>query len=402
MRKRIFQIVLLLSMLSLFLNACSNHSHSNGSISQATFINQQLRVDGIRQPVYEIPLTFNEDYIGVLALLNRKFIYYNLVGDVYTLSSFDMTTGKSQWIGKIEPFFVSNDSSALLGDHLFFYVGTGTPDRQDTNLYDLNLKTLKLKKVLTEKLDQTLVYMKDLGDRAISYKGTLLNHVSTTFVDSYKPGAKKAKKLVSFQFDHTAKQGEFIYNIAAADKTFYVVLEKGIEQKRNYVLSQYDINGVLLNQYHMDQFSELFGDLGISTVKIMGNYVYATNFSSRSIIGKIVGDEIIPVVKCASGLELATDSVNDPTDYYLFEQRNTERFFLLDVHKGEWLEVPIPLDPVYKRFGYTVTDGQQHALIMMNDDSIHFKLFYLNVLDFLPQAKPVPLSLDRPIEIPSI
>ena len=381
------------------MSACSPQSDNPSDRS----IRQDLKVKTTSMAVYDIPLSFKDDYIGLLPLKNNHFIYYNLNNDTMSFYEFDMSTGKSQSIGNITPFISSNDSTVLLGDHLYFYAGTrSSEDTINTNFYEINLETRKLNKLFTERLGQIHIYLQKMEDQALTYKGTVDKNIVTTFIDSYKPSTKKVKRLVSFQYDNSTNQGEFLYNIAATTEAFYALVEKRTTNKVSYSLKKYDKDGTYQQSYILKDFDELIKNSGIGTVKIMGDYVYIDNFSHQSLIGKITGDEVKPVVTCTGGIELATDNVNDATDYYLFEQRDTEHFYALDLRNETWLELPISVDPVYKRFVYTVTDRQGHALIMMKDDALRIKLFYLNVLDFLPQAKVIgKLSPDRVIEIAS-
>lgn len=379
------------------LTGCTLLSPAGDTRSQAEVSPQEQN----RPFAYEVPLTFFKDYTGILALYGRRFLYFNIRDDTCTFTEFDMTTARSRVVGRVSSFLFSEGSNAWLEGRLYFPVGIKSEEAYQTNLYAYNPEKRKLKKALSGKDAPHPLYLQGLGDQALVYK----SNPYQTGLRAFRPSTGKVDtlELGNASIGLGNVPATRMLQFATQGDSLYTLVRKTDHNQPAYFLMKYDRQGLLRKTYTLKGFDELTESSAVGTMKIMGDYVYFQDYGPQAaILGKLVGDEVKPVVTFQGDLELAKDSSNDPTDYYLFVERGTEHFYALDLRNETWLEVPLPHDPLFNRFGYTVTDGQQHILILMDDKSGRTKLVYLNVPDFLPQAKQIgKLSVDHVIKIDS-
>lgn len=354
------------------------------------------------RPVYEIPFELT-DYMGILALWGDRFISYRMGDDGLVYFSSKVENGKTEEIGRETDFAVSNDSSALIGDHLYTYVTSGAPNGFCVNLFEMDVRHSRLRKLTSENVYQTLTYTKDLGNELVTLKGERQNDDARSYIEAFDSSSHKVRTVVEFPYDFAKESGTIIKNISVYQDKLYALAGIVEEGHADYALIVYNGEGTAQHKYDMNAFRAILDGGGVGKLKVMGDYVFVSNFSNRSALGKLSGDEVKVVVSSEDGFELAQDSVSTQAGHYYLFKRDSNRFYRLDPSRGELDEIPSPFSEKKEVLTYMITDSQGHAILIMGSEAGKRTLLYVNLEDYLNSVKGTPhtLSTENPLVIDS-
>lgn len=352
------------------------------------------------QPVYEIPFELT-DYIGILALWGNRFISYRMGYDGLVFFSNKVENGETAEIGREPDFLVSNDSSALIGDRLYTYVTAKAPDGHRVNLFELDVRHSRVKKLVSENIYQMLIYTKDLEDELFTLKGERKGDDARSYIEAFDSSSHKARTVVEFPYDFAQESGTIIKNISVYQDKLYALAGTVEAGRADYALIVYNREGTPQHKYDMNAFRDIVEGGGVGKLKVMGDYVFVSNFSNRSALGQLFGDEVKAVVSSEYGFELAQDSVSTQADYYYLFKRDSDRFYRLDPSRGELDEIPSPFSEKKEVLTYMITDSKGHAILIMGSEAGKRTLLYVNLEDYLNSVTSTPhtLSTEKPLLI---
>lgn len=331
---------------------------------------------------YEIPLK-RDDYLGVLAVHNNKIIYYALTeNNALSFSSYDIMTGEKNKIGSIPNFLINNDSSAIIGDSIYFFTTTGTTENYSVKLFEINLIKNRLTERSSENLYQSLAYIKATNNGVISLKGNLHKDIGETYIELFNSENNDSNIIVKKTLDVTTGKGEVIKSIAYSDLEIYAILNKTNENNEFY-LNKYNGEGLELESVNIANLKGILENQNIDELKVMGDYVFIRNFSGAAVIGEIVDGHVSPIVSSEYGLDVALDSVGEGLNNYLFFEREGTNMFMLDMEKKELLKVKLNIDDEYSKFGYLVADEENNVLVSLKSEEGAQKMYYINVMEYI-------------------
>lgn len=339
--------------------------------------------------------------MGILALWGDRFISYRMGDDGLVYFSSKVDNGETVEIGKEPDFLVSNDSSALIGDRLYTYVTAKAPDGHRVNLFELDVRHSRVKKLVSENIYQMLIYTKDLEDELFTLKGERKGDDARSYIEAFDSSSHKVRTVVEFPYDYAKESGTIIKNLSVYQDKLYALAGIVEEGHADYALIVYNKGGTAQRKYDMNAFRDILDGGGIGKLKVMGDYVFVSNFSNRSALGKLSGDEVKVVVSSEDGFELAQDSISTQADYYYLFKRDSDRFYRLDPSRGELDEMTTPFSEKKEVLTYMITDSQEHAILIMGSEAGKRTLLYVNLEDYLNSVTSMPhtLSTEKPLLI---
>jgi len=377
---------------------CACSSNEKGSVN-----NVLKRITVHDKIYYEVPLQ-KSMYDDIVALSMDSIIFYSYKsGTNRNYYKYNILSGSIVDLGIVNDAIISNDSSALINDALFFNVTTGTWENPINKLYCIDLKGNKLKEVMSDKLFQTFVYTEAISNSIILLKGDQKDILGITYIEELDPISNISKKLIEEEFNSSSGSGKVIKNISCYNDRIFAIICEYNKSKPNYKIYEYNRNGNIEKIVDINNLKDMLEKEQIDEFKVMGNYFFIKTFSGQAVICGIDENEAFQIINSEYKLDIAQNSSNQAQDYYVFFQRKSNKnLILLDSKNNNimYIDLDFVIDNDNYTIRYIVSDNEYNLIIsFLSENRDEEKIYYLNILDFLKDANEKRIDNERVLHI---
>lgn len=331
-----------------------------------------------------------EEYHSIMTIVNDIVIYssFDNLGNL-TYSELDISTGRKTACGSVSNHMLSNNSMAFLNNSLYFFVTTSVDRIIMTNrFYELNIKEKKLKEIYSESNMQTFNYLAVANNKIYSTKGIMEDsHNGKTYIESYDPSNGKRESIVSFTAKYDKREGQAITNLNIYNDKIYATIDAFENGMVIPYINIYSLSGDLIESIKMSEFSTKIFNTAIAEIKVIGDYIYISNMSNESIVGKIEKGEFVVIEEARENLFIAQDSVGN-ANTGVFYLRNSNKIYILDNSSGSLNErIFSDADNNYT-ISYITKDSNDNLLIYLIDQQNpkSASLYYKKLTDIQAQT----------------
>ena len=382
---KIAVIVLLISIV--LISACTPQQkiHEKQIVDNAISIVESEQNTGLSFQ----SLQFDSNGIDeVLTIVENSIIYcqYQNDGADIVYYKYDIKEKVTYELGRIQNPNINSGSIARIGSKLYFYMNEIVRDSQsqteqiEASLYEIDLENNSMRKITTETVNQTLIYVDILSGNVISFKGKLQDSIALNYIDVIcVDDTKEPEIIISAEYDNALNCGNIIDNISQSNGSIYV-LHKEIDNSgiALHTIVQYDNYGNPKKTIELDSpILDIIENERISRFEIMGAYAFIRTFSGAGVLCDISND-VATVVHADKGeLDIAyyARASEEPT-YSVVFSRNTGEVRLFDIKSGELSSLDVEFDNLEYVF---IDDTTNILLSAFNGDNRI--IAYLDCLD---------------------
>jgi hypothetical protein len=309
--------------------------------------------------IQSVPADFDA-ILSVKALLDDSFIYLSVDRNTATYYRHYINDNKIVVLGTVENFYLGTNT-VLIDNTLYFYASVLESDNGDTSnvLFSINLSENKMNSYKNDdnSLAGLLAYQFD--GNIITLKNVVDEENITTYLDIFDVNSKSWKQENINVVDSNTYIGSAIFGLYSNKEALYVLHDEclGGQGNVNTTLKVYDSN---INEIQTINIANDLRDYILSSriqeMAVFGNYIYTQNTSNYSLLGKIEGNTIEPIIKERNlSLNLNQTSTNTP----FFYVRRSNKCYILDTET----ETITPID---------LQIGNEHTIkcILANEKNI--------------------------------
>lgn len=267
------------------------------------------------------------EYSGITDLSNGKATIFDFTDeDTISYYLFDISSNSMKKIGEITDFIVGKNDTVLTENKMYVSAGTGQIENLDTELYEFDLKSGTVKILSSEKLYQTLVSSKILGSNVISLKGDLDDDMKTgrTYIELLNEISLQTYRLVEKKINIDTALGESIEAFDSYNNQLFALIAKYEENRTTHFIEKYNSKGELIKVIDCSNIYNYLEGQNILNFYFYNDFVFVSNLSGSSIIGKIENNQLDIILKGNYEYRL------EPTISNSDKNRNTAIFFLRD------------------------------------------------------------------------
>ena len=298
--------------------------------------------------------------LGVSPKIDDSFIYLSVDRNTATYYRHYINDNKIVVLGTVENFYLGTNT-VLIDNTLYFYASVLESDNGDTSnvLFSINLSENKMNSYKNDdnSLAGLLAYQFD--GNIITLKNVVDEENITTYLDIFDVNSKSWKQENINVVDSNTYIGSAIFGLYSNKEALYVLHDEclGGQGNVNTTLKVYDSN---INEIQTINIANDLRDYILSSriqeMAVFGNYIYTQNTSNYSLLGKIEGNTIEPIIKERNlSLNLNQTSTNTP----FFYVRRSNKCYILDTET----ETITPID---------LQIGNEHTIkcILANEKNI--------------------------------
>ncbi len=332
--------------------------------------------------IQSVPADF-DDILSYRALIDDSFIYLSVDGSTATYYRHYINDNKKVVLGTVDNFCLSTKNTVLIDDTLYVYVSVFESDNGDTSnvLLGINLSENETNsyKNADNSLAGLLTYQFDEG--IITLKNVVNEENITTYLDIFDVNSKSWKQENTNVVDKNTYIGSAIFGLYGNEEAVYVLHDEclGGQGNVNTTLKVYDTN---MNEIQTINIANDLRDYILSSriqeMAVFGNYIYTQNTSNYSLLGKIEGNNIEPIIK-ERNLSLALNQTSPNTPF--FYVRRSNKCYILDTET----ETITPID---------LQIGNEYTIhcILANEKNILLKCYSDDKTDYMYYLKRDNLS----------
>lgn len=285
--------------------------------------------------IISVPADF-ENVLSYKGLIDDSFIYLSVNEGAATYYRHYINDNKIITLGTIDNFLLSTKNTVLIDNVLYFYASVIESDTEDTSniLFGIDLSRNKMNTyknddealagILTYQFDEDIITLKNIVDDGIV----------TTYLDVFDINSKSWRQENINVVNQETHEGSAIFGLYGNKESVYVLHDDWSGGKGNIktTLKVYDTEMNEVQTVNLDNdLRDYILSSRIQEIAIFGEYIYIYNTSNNGLLGKIVENNIEPIIK-ERNLELSMNqtSTNNP----LFYVRRSNKCYLLDEETG--------------------------------------------------------------------
>lgn len=338
-------------MLIILMSACKFTGSTNENHSERTqLISQNISNSNETISIYENNQLLDRiEHFGYIFQTEDGFVYSKWASSDSNRSSimeyyhYYFDTSENVKLGGIENWSFQTHESALVNNHLYFYVITGdyTSEEDRVLLFvDVDLVHNCLVEINSEKGGFPYDTMKRKGDCV------LLNKVVTngSCLQEYNTVTGKIKQLKFFDFDDQNVVGEAVRHISVNEdkKTIsLLMLRNKTKEDASLNIDTYDYDMNLLNSVDISPIFTDSNELiqGVTFFDYINDYLYYENFSITRYLGVVNNKKIDSPGFIDKSFEIAYETENnqEPKLFYQYGDENNY-LYLFDAKEGKMLK----------------------------------------------------------------
>lgn len=338
-------------MLIILMSACKFTDHTNENRSEKTqAISQNIINSNETISIYENNQFLDRiEHFGYIFQTQDGFVYSKWASNdsnrttVMEYYHYYFDASESVKLGNIENWSFQTHESALVNNHLYFYISTGdyTSEENSSLLFvDVDLVRDCLVQINSEKGGFPYDTMKRKGDCV------LLNKVVTngSCLQEYNTVTGKIKQLKFFDFDDQNVVGEAVRNISVNEdkKTIsLLMLRNKTKEDASLNIDTYDYDMNLLNSIDISPIFTDSNELiqGVTFFDYINDYLYYENFSITRYLGVVNNKKIDSPGFIDQSFELSYETENNQEPKLFYQYGNENNYlYLFDANEGKMLK----------------------------------------------------------------
>ena len=186
-------------------------------------------------------------------------------------------------------------------------------------------------------------------------------------VELVDPTTQEIRTVYSENMNNKTLEGSIILMACGSDNSDCLVTlndsGQGLDQSPITKLIIYDEDYKINEVFSIDSVHDYIMSSRVNQLRVENDYVFMSNYSNRSILGRIENGEIIPILQ-QQELEIAGKS-----DYLVLFTRGTNLILLLDLDTGVVNQISIPLDDDYS-IKCVLSDNNKVLVVLKKDGDV--------------------------------
>lgn len=301
----------------------------------------------VREELFFGEIELPNDLFSIKALYNNSLVYLTDNEERVGVAVFDLNTGNTVEVCKLEDHLMSPANCAVLDEILFFNYMTNEGLRK---MIAIDIQHATAETVITEEGVNGLVYSVASCGNIFSLKH---NSEGLSIVECYVPQERDANVFLS--------TNETIHAISSYNGQLYLLMS---DKDREYFVRQYDGKGDVAETFDISYANGILNGSQVSHFQMMENSIYLINFSSQSALYNADGISLVD----AEDWCIATDSLSESPQYVFFLRDSDRELIICEEGVDEFreYELDIPEDYVI-RFVYSDLNNPQRVMVSLRN-----------------------------------
>lgn len=314
------------------------------------------------------------------ALVDDSVIYLVLDSENANYYRYYLDTKKAVKIGTINNHLLSGKSIMQIDNILYFYVTVSKENKIVNTLYGIDLSDNTLSIIIEDNNSQHLTTLSLMNEKILTLKGDFINENNyLSYFNLYDTTTENSTVKNENIMNTLLKEGSSILNYCFYESEIYTLYEEMVNSISVPIINVYNDEFILEKTLDISKIKEYLFTTGISEIRMMGDYIFITNTSNYSIVGKIVDNTIKPILM-QRNLEISNYISNSTLQENVFYVRKTNQFYILDIANDKLNEYS--LDIKTNDIVRCVLTDKDNILIVLKSTNNIEKVLYLNRKDF--------------------
>lgn len=373
--------ILIIALICTTLCGCDKKEVSDSEIRDITTeANCNNILDTIQMDVQNID--------NILCVQNGNIIYsrYEDDGAVLAFYKYSIDDNLSYDIGRIKNPYIDSGDVAVVNGNVYFYSNEVVADLNNpegklvNTLYQIDIADSSLHRLVTDSVEQTLIYLDELDGKIVSFKGNLNDSESVTYIDLFDITEETENDfdiLISKDYNREKNSGEIIYNFSTFKSMIYTIIcTRNSLDEQNWSVEKYDKTGKYIDSLEIDNdITDLLYGERISKFEIWGKYGYIRTFSGGGMLFEISDNGIVPLLMSECDLDIANYASSKYAEYVILYSRGTGEIWRLDIEDNSLYK----LDLDYDHLRFIFVDDK--AVLISATDTIYGEIDKLPIVN---------------------
>ena len=282
--------------------------------------------------------------------------YIALVGDSYIFMIMDngCTTYYRQYlndnsveeIGVINNFVLSTKGAAKIGERVYFTAVVNNNGNESVGLYEIDLGANTISEVARDTECSYDAYTFPFGECVAVAKYRYEGDLIYSYIDVYDPRSEEISTILDGVINNESLVGEIILRACSDGENLFALTDIGEDD------SEAPETEVIMYSFNAESeetqnekiiFPESLKDYimqaRVYQLIVSNNYIYMSNYSNCSVLGRINGGKIDPIVQ-GENLEFAGST----DDSILLYERGSNNLVVVDSLTGKFVKKSIEIE----------------------------------------------------------
>jgi hypothetical protein len=302
---------------------------------------------------------------------------------------YDIKSGKTVYLTKIENVYSSTQDIAILENRIYYPLSINENDVLIEYILEISLDDFECRLVKSRETDSSVTRLEATDNEVFRYYQREISNDETDFYIDNIGSLDKIENVIYTKYRD--KAGNILVSTCVyKDRIFtYSII---YNEKKEYVIGEYSLEGELLNQYNID-LTEFLKIKEVNDTDVVyrifreGNYFILNTLNNRIKIykiiegqGQLIDVETPPEFEELLGARVIENYGNNSNYVYFMDSTGGNIIYIFDIKKGKINKFNISGNDIQSNNILRDTEGNI-ITITQTDDS--YKYFFISLDDIV-------------------